>query len=154
MKAQKQRCLSLKEKMLIAVVAGFAVGILCLFIKGQISSNVWDVVDAIFFQDITATESIKGIGIFYIIGQLFMHGLQMMIVPLVLCSLSLALCSLAADPKKLGKIAGKTFICYICFYVVAAALAGAAAYFVKSMGWLKCQPTGKGSSGSCNNEGL
>lgn len=63
-----------------------------------------------------------------------MHGLQMMIVPLVLCSLSLALCSLA-DPKKLGKIAGKTFICYICFYVVAAALAGAAAYFVKSMGW-------------------
>lgn len=30
-----------------------------------------------------------------------MRGLQMMIVPLVLCSLSLALCSLA-DPKKLG----------------------------------------------------
>lgn len=133
MKAQKQK-MSIIKKMLIAVVAGFAVGILCLFIKGQISSDVWDVVDAIFFQDITATKSIEGIGIFYIIGQLFMHGLQMMIVPLVLCSLSLALCSLA-DPKKLGKIAGKTFICYLCFYVVAAALAGAAAYFVKSMGW-------------------
>ena len=133
MKAQKQK-MSIIKKMLIAVVAGFAVGILCLFIKGQISSDVWDVVDAIFFQDITATKSIEGIGVFYIIGQLFMHGLQMMIVPLVLCSLSLALCSLA-DPKKLGKIAGKTFICYICFYVVAAALAGAAAYFVKSMGW-------------------
>ena len=108
MKAQKQK-MSIIKKMLIAVVAGFAVGILCLFIKGQISSDVWDVVDAIFFQDITATKSIEGIGIFYIIGQLFMHGLQMMIVPLVLCSLSLALCSLA-DPKKLGKIVGKTFI--------------------------------------------
>lgn len=107
MKAQKQK-MSIIKKMLIAVVAGFAVGILCLFIKGQISSDVWDVVDAIFFQDITATKSIEGIGVFYIIGQLFMHGLQMMIVPLVLCSLSLALCSLA-DPKKLGKIAGKTF---------------------------------------------
>ena len=113
MKAQKQK-MSIIKKMLIAVVAGFAVGILCLFIKGQINADVWDVVDAIFFQDITATKSIEGIGIFYIIGQLFMHGLQMMIVPLVLCSLSLALCSLA-DPKKLGKIAGKTFICYICF---------------------------------------
>lgn len=108
MKAQKQK-MSIIKKMLIAVVAGFAVGILCLFIKGQISSEVWGVVDAIFFQDVTATKSIEGIGIFYIIGQLFMHGLQMMIVPLVLCSLSLALCSLA-DPKKLGKIAGKTFI--------------------------------------------
>ena len=58
----------------------------------------------------------------------------MAIVPLVLTSLSLAMCSLA-NPERLGKIAGKTFITYICFYVVAAALAGAAAYFVKSMGW-------------------
>ena len=65
MKAQKQK-MSIIKKMLIAVVAGFAVGILCLFIKGQISSNVWDVVDAIFFQDITATESIKGIGWHYV----------------------------------------------------------------------------------------
>ena len=63
-----------------------------------------------------------------------MRGLQMAIVPLVLTSLSLAMCSLA-NPERLGKIAGKTFITYICFYVVAAALAGAAAYFVKSMGW-------------------
>ena len=47
MKAQKQK-MSIIKKMLIAVVAGFAVGILCLFIKGQISSDVWDVVDAIF----------------------------------------------------------------------------------------------------------
>ena len=37
------------------------------------------------------------------------------------------------------RIAGKTFITYICFYVVAAALAGAAAYFVKTMGWFDVQ---------------
>lgn len=124
--------------MIISVAAGFAVGFLCLFLKSMLTGTdgegVWKVIDAIFFQDITATKSIEGIGLFYIIGQLFMHGLQMMIVPLVLCSLSLALCSLA-DPKKLGKIAGKTFITYLSFYVIAAALAGAGAYFVKSMGW-------------------
>lgn len=137
MKSQKQKS-SIVKKMMIAVAAGFGVGIICLLIKAQLvgteNEGIWKVVDAIFFQDITATTKIEGIGIFYIIGQLFMRGLQMMIVPLVLCSLSLALCSLA-DPKKLGRIAGKTFVCYLCFYIVAAALAGAGAYFVKSMGW-------------------
>jgi Na+/H+-dicarboxylate symporter len=126
------------KKMMISVVAGFVVGFLCLFLKSQLEGTahegVWNVIHAIFFQDITSTTSFQGIGLFYIIGQLFMHGLQLAIVPLVLCSLSLALCSLS-DPKRLGKIAGKTFITYLCFYVVAAALAGAAAYFVKSMGW-------------------
>lgn len=137
MKSQKQKS-SIVKKMLIAVAAGFGVGIICLLIKAQLvgteNEGIWKVVDAIFFQDITATTKIEGIGLFYIIGQLFMRGLQMMIVPLVLCSLSLALCSLA-DPKKLGRIAGKTFVCYLCFYIVAATLAGAGAYFVKSMGW-------------------
>lgn len=137
MKSQKQKS-SIVKKMMIAVAAGFGVGIICLLIKAQLvgteNEGIWKVVDAVFFQDITATTKIEGIGIFYIIGQLFMRGLQMMIVPLVLCSLSLALCSLA-DPKKLGRIAGKTFVCYLCFYIVAAALAGVGAYFVKSMGW-------------------
>lgn len=73
--------------MMIAVAAGFGVGIICLLIKAQLvgtdAEGVWKVVDAIFFQDITATTKIEGIGLFYIIGQLFMRGLQMMIVPLV-----------------------------------------------------------------------
>lgn len=122
--------------MIIAVIAGFAVGIISLLIRdalGGTDNPVWKVIDAIFFQDITQTTKIEGVGIMFIIGQLFMHGLQLAIVPLVLCSLSLALTSLA-DPKKLGRIAGKTFITYICFYIAAAFLAGLAAYTVKSMG--------------------
>ncbi|MDY6046481.1 MAG: cation:dicarboxylase symporter family transporter, partial [Anaerobutyricum sp.] len=135
---EKKEKNTIVKRMMISVVAGFVVGFLCLMIKSHLvgtdSENVWNIIDAIFFQDITATTSIEGIGLFYIIGQLFMHALQMMIVPLVLCSLSLALCSLA-DPKRLGKIAGKTFVTYLSFYVVAAALAAAGAYFVKTMGW-------------------
>ena len=134
---EKKEKNTIVKRMMISVVAGFVVGFLCLMIKSHLvgtdSENVWNIIDAIFFQDITATTSIEGIGLFYIIGQLFMHALQMMIVPLVLCSLSLALCSLA-DPKRLGKIAGKTFVTYLSFYVVAAALAAAGAYFVKTMG--------------------
>ena len=42
-------------------------------------------------SDITTTDGFEGLGLFYIIGQLFMRGLQMAIVPLVLTSLSLAM---------------------------------------------------------------
>lgn len=137
MGSSKEKKNSLVRNMLIAVAAGFVVGIACLLMKqamiGTSAERIWNVVDALLFQDITQTTSFQGIGLFYIISQLFMHGLQMMIVPLVLCSLSLALCSLA-DPKRLGKIAVRTLLTYLCFYVVAAALAGAMAYGVKCQG--------------------
>lgn len=135
---KKNKKRTIVSRMIFAVVAGFVVGFLALLLReylgGHGQDGVWKVIEAIFFQDITKTTGIEGLGLFYIVGQLFMRGLQMAIVPLVITSLSLALCSLAS-PERLGKIAGKTFITYICFYVVAAALAGAAAYFVKSMGW-------------------
>lgn len=135
---KKRKKMSIIRRMMFAVLFGFGAGFLCLllreFLNSEGNSQIWSVIEAIFFQDITATKGIEGIGIFYIIGQLFMRALQMSIVPLVITSLSLALCSLT-DPERLGKIAGKTFITYLCFYAAAAGLAGLAAYFVKSMGW-------------------
>ena len=116
---EKEKKNTIVKRMIFAVAAGFVVGFLMLFLREFL------------------LESGKS-GILYIVGQLFMRGLQLAIVPLVLTSLSLAMCSLA-NPERLGKIAGKTFITYICFYVVAAALAGAAAYFVKTMGWFDVQ---------------
>ena len=139
---EKEKKNTIVKRMIFAVAAGFVVGFLMLFLREFLlesgKSGIWKTVDAIFFQDVTKTNGIEGIGILYIVGQLFMRGLQLAIVPLVLTSLSLAMCSLA-NPERLGKIAGKTFITYICFYVVAAALAGAAAYFVKTMGWFDVQ---------------
>lgn len=71
MTLKKENKQSIVKKMMIAVVAGFAVGFLCLFLKSKLvgtdSEGIWNVIDAIFFQDITATQSIEGIGIFYII---------------------------------------------------------------------------------------
>ncbi|MBQ6775561.1 MAG: dicarboxylate/amino acid:cation symporter [Synergistaceae bacterium] len=135
--AEKQQS-SIVRRMFIAVAMGFVVGFICLYLKatlkGTSGEGIWKFVEALLFQDITQTKSLQGLGLFYIVGQLFMRGLQMMIVPLVITSLSLALCSLA-DPKRLGSIAARTFITYLSFYVVAAALAGACAYFVKTMGW-------------------
>ena len=133
----KKKETSIVKKMILAVAGGFIAGFLCLLLREALNgggSGVWKVIEAILFQDITATQGIEGLGLFYIIGQLFMRGLQLAIVPLVITSLTLALCSLA-NPEKLGRIAGKTFITYLCFYAAAASLAGIAAYFVKSMGW-------------------
>lgn len=56
------------------------------------------------------------------------------IVPLVLSSLSTALCSMA-DPQRLGKIAGKTIGTFVGFYCVGAFLAGCFAMLIKSMGF-------------------
>lgn len=79
------------------------------------------------------TEGVGAIGIFYIIGQIFMKGLQMAIVPLVLVSLSLAMCSIS-NSTKLGRIAGRTLLGFLGFYVCGAALGCAVAYGVKSLG--------------------
>ena len=99
-----------------------------------LNEGTWKLINRIFFQDITQEKGFYSLGLFYIIQQLFMRGLQLAIVPLVLSSLSLALCSMA-DPKRLGKIAGKTIGTFVGFYVCGATLAGLFAYFIKSMGW-------------------
>ena len=113
--AEKQQS-SIVRRMFIAVAMGFVVGFICLYLKatlkGTSGEGIWKFVEALLFQDITQTKSLQGLGLFYIVGQLFMRGLQMMIVPLVITSLSLALCSLA-DPKRLGSIAARTFITYL-----------------------------------------
>lgn len=126
------------KKMVIALFGGLVLGIIFLLIRESLMANgqdnVWNVINRILFQDVTADKGFESIGIFYIIGQLFMRGLQLAVVPLVLVSLSLALCSMA-NPEKLGKIAGKTIICFISFYAVGAFLAGSFAYLIKSLGW-------------------
>ena len=61
MSLQKKKS-SIVRKMIIAVAAGFAVGFVCLLAKSQLmgtdAEGVWKVIDAIFFQDISATKSI------------------------------------------------------------------------------------------------
>lgn len=133
---------SIMQKMAVALFGGIAVGILFLLLRENLSANgnghIWDVINKIFFHDITSDTGLESIGLFYIISQLFMNGLQLAIVPLVLVSLSLSLCSMK-NPEKLGKIAGKTIICFVAFYVVGAFLGGSFAYLIKTLGWFDVQ---------------
>ena len=127
---------SIVRKIFIAVMLGFVVGGSCMALRlylGGDDSPVWRVLNALLFIDVTADEGISGIGVFFIMGQLFMRALQLAIVPLVLTSLSLALCSLS-DPRKLSRLAVKTFVAFLGFYLVTALLAACIAYVVKLAG--------------------
>lgn len=135
---EKKKSMSIVKRMVIAVAAGILFGFLCLFIKTQLNetgnSQIWNVINSLLFQDITAEEGLTSIGIFYIVSTLFMRALQLGIVPLVLVSIGLAIGDFA-KPGNLGKITGKTIACFVAFYAVGATLSGAISYFVKSRGF-------------------
>ncbi|MCF6142785.1 hypothetical protein PMAG_a0233 [Pseudoalteromonas mariniglutinosa NCIMB 1770] len=57
-------------------------------------------------------------GLFHIGGQIFIASLKMLVVPLVFVSLVCGTCSLS-DPKKLGRLGGKS----ICLYLITTAIA-------------------------------
>ena len=138
MDAKRKESMSIMKKIMIAMATGILLGVVCLWLRESLTAGgnegMWKLINRIFFQDITQEKGFYSLGLFYIIQQLFMRGLQLAIVPLVLSSLSLALCSMA-DSKRLGKIAGKTIGTFVGFYVCGATLAGLFAYFIKSMGW-------------------
>ena len=81
-----------------------------------------------FAADVPAVQNILIGGVFYVVGQGFIRLMQMLVVPLVFCSL---VCGAAAigDTKTLGKVGVKT----IGFYLVTTMLAVAVALGVASV---------------------
>ncbi|MDO4328502.1 MAG: dicarboxylate/amino acid:cation symporter [Lachnospiraceae bacterium] len=134
----KKEPMSVVKKMMIALVGGLVVGIGFLFLREQLVASgqegSWELINKLLFQDITVPAGVGAIGIFYIVGQIFMRGLQLAIVPLVLVSLSLAMCSIS-NSTKLGRIAGRSLAGFLAFYVFGAFFGCAIAYMVKSMGF-------------------
>jgi len=132
-----KKSMSVVKKMMIALIGGLVVGLLFLFIRERLMASgnqgAWDIINKILFQDITVEDGVGAVGIFYIVGQIFMRGLQLAIVPLVLVSLSLAMCSIS-DASRLGRIAGKTLVGFLLFYLAGAFLSGIVAYLIKSAG--------------------
>lgn len=134
----KKEPMSIVKKMMIALIGGLIVGIGFLYLREYLTNagneQVWVTINKILFQDITVEAGVGAIGIFYIVGQIFMRGLQLAIVPLVLVSLSLAMCSIS-NSTKLGRIAGRTLLGFFGFYVGGAFFGAAIAYGVKCLGF-------------------
>lgn len=100
----------LTTKIFIALLAGAIAGILIHY-----------VVPAGFVRDTVLVN-----GIFYVLGNGFIRLMQMLVVPLVLCSL---ICGSMAigDTKTLGKVGVKTMVFYLCTTALAVCLALAVA---------------------------
>lgn len=92
-----------------------------------------DKINNILFQDISAEGATSAIGIFYIIGQLFVNSLQLIIVPMVFTSIALAMCEIS-DTKKLGRISFKTIAGFLITSFFALALAGIVGFIIKNLG--------------------
>ncbi len=116
--------LTLAHKMFIALLLGLICGIVFLSLRESlISSNqseTWDFINNLLFKDLSSPNSI---GIFYIIGQLFVNCLQLVIVPMVFTSITLAICHIS-DTKKLGRISLKTLLTFLLTSITALLFAG------------------------------
>lgn len=96
-------------QMLAAMVSGILVGL--LFMAGRqflgADSTTWNLINKILFQDITAQGAESAIGLFYIGGQLFIRALQLIIVPMVFCSVVMAISEIS-EASTLGRVSVKT----------------------------------------------
>lgn len=66
-----------------------------------------------FLSDGYFKDTILVNGVFYVLGQGFIRLMQMLVVPLVLCSLVCGSMSIG-DTKTLGKVGGKAILFYLC----------------------------------------
>jgi Na+/H+-dicarboxylate symporter len=120
--ANGKKKLSLATSMAIALVCGIGAGLILMFIRESLvssgSADTWATINRILFQDITMEGAENAIGIFYIGGQLFIRSLQLIIIPMVFTSITLAIGAIS-DTKALGRIAFKT----IGFFLICSAIA-------------------------------
>ena len=140
-------------QMLAAMILGILVGL--LFMAGRealgADSAVWTMINNILFQDITASGAESAIGLFYIGGQLFIRALQLIIVPMVFCSVVMAISEIS-EASTLGRVSAKTMGWFMMTTCIALVLAGGTAMFFYKSGLFNVHIEGvaasTGSTGS------
>lgn len=124
---KEKKKLSLAVKMLFSLLFGLIAGGIFMVLRENLLANghteAWNTINRILFQDISAENAGNAIGIFYIIGQLFVNALQLIIIPMVFTSITLAICTMK-DTKKLGRISTKTILIFLLTTVCALIFAG------------------------------
>lgn len=124
-------------KMVVALILGLIAGTSFIFLREYLNGNgkgdLWLTINNLLFQDITAEQGRNAIGIFYILGQLFINSLQLVIIPMVFTSIALAMCHIS-DTKKLGRISYKTILGFAATSIFALLLAGILGFSAHKMG--------------------
>ncbi|MDO5143513.1 MAG: dicarboxylate/amino acid:cation symporter [bacterium] len=122
-------------RMLAAMVLGILIGLVFMTIRENVGaeSQLWQTINKLLFQDITAPGAESALGLFYIVGQLFIRSLQLVIVPMVFCSIVIAIGNIT-DAATLGRVSAKTFGMFLLTSLVALLMAGVAGLVAYSMG--------------------
>lgn len=122
-------------QMLIAMVSGILAGLLFMASREYFGADsaVWVLVNKILFQDITAADAESAIGLFYIGGQLFIRALQLIIVPMVFCSVVMAISEIS-EASTLGRMSAKTIGWFMMTSSIALVTAGSIAMFFYKAG--------------------
>lgn len=127
----------LAKRMAMALVLGLVCGIGCIMIRETMISNGmqenWEMINRWLFADISAKGNEQAIGLFYVLGQLFVNALQLIILPMVFTSITLAMCHIS-DTKKLGRISYKTIRFFLLTSVIALIFAGLIGFTVYQTG--------------------
>ena len=123
--------------MVIALIGGLVTGSLFLLLRENLltsgNTDLWATINKILFQDISAEGAQDAIGIFYVLGQLFLNSMQLVIVPMVFTSIALAMCRIS-DTKTLGRLSYKTIGGFLGTSFFALILAGIVGLFANKMG--------------------
>ena len=118
----KKKTANLTVKMLIAMVAGLLFGLVMIALRENLNASgnaeTWAKINSLLFADISAAGNEKAIGLFYLIGQLFVRALQFVIIPMVFTSIVLAIIRIS-DARKLGRISTKTIGYFLATTVIA-----------------------------------
>jgi Na+/H+-dicarboxylate symporter len=125
---QRQK-ISFTTKMIGALLAALIVSVLCIALREHVGvhSPLWQQLNNIFFQDITQENSHDAIGLFFIIGKLFLNTVQIVLVPLVCTSIVLAMTHVK-HTKTLATISRKTLWAFFSLTVLALLLAASVGY--------------------------
>ncbi|MEG0076357.1 dicarboxylate/amino acid:cation symporter [Anaerorhabdus sp.] len=142
-------------QMFIGMICGLVVGGGFLFLRENLLANgnadLWTTINNLLFIDISQEGATQGIGILFIIGQLFVNALQIIIVPMVFTSIVIAMCRIT-DTKKLGRISYKTILLFALTGFIGILFAGIVGMVIYNMGLFNVAVEGlnaaTGSTGS------
>ena len=126
------------RKIMMTLLLGLGSGVFVILIReslvGNGLDNIWGMINNFLFADITAVGNEKSIGLFFIIGQIFLRLLQMLLVPLIFTSIIRAIEHIK-DTSLLNKLAKKGFLNFIFLLSISLALATVVGMSVYHLGW-------------------
>lgn len=118
------RTRTLAFRMAIALVTAVVVGGACIWLRESLVSGgcgaTWDVIDRLLFADVSAGQS--GLGLFYLVGQLFVRAISLIITPMVYAGISLAIVRIA-NVARLRRLSLMTLLVFLLTTLLALAIA-------------------------------